>query len=80
MKKNRFEKKFKIGIHEFNKVSQTMKRNNATLISGYTAFKLFDTYGLPIEITEDLAKQNGFNVDKETYEVLLNWNHRNKKF
>lgn len=75
----RFENTLRIGTREFNKVAHIMKRNNATLMSGYTAFKLFDTYGLPIEITEDLAKQNGFNVDKETYEVLLNWNHKNKR-
>ena len=37
------------------------------MFPGKTAFRLFETYGFPIEMTEELAKENGFTLDKEGY-------------
>ena len=39
-----------------------------TQIAGAKAFKLYDTYGFPIELTEDLAQEHGLTVDKEGFE------------
>ena len=37
-------------------------------IAGAKAFKLYDTYGFPIELTEDLAEEHGLSVDREGFE------------
>ena len=39
-----------------------------TQIAGAKAFKLYDTYGFPIELTEDLAQEHGLTVDREWFE------------
>src|SRR5699024_10545963 len=38
-----------------------------TVISGTDAFKLYDTFGFPLELTEEYAEEKGFTVDKEGF-------------
>ncbi len=58
----RFQKTLRQGTKEFERV----KRNAADgRIDGITAFHLFDTFGFPIEFTEELARENGLTVDVE---------------
>ncbi|HRY30925.1 MAG TPA: alanine--tRNA ligase [Candidatus Paceibacterota bacterium] len=61
----RFRKTLKEGMKEFEKTSE--KGN----ISGPEAFKLFSTFGFPIEITLELAKERGLKVDFESYKKEL---------
>ena len=56
------------GEREFDKMLPNLLKGNARVISGRTAFKLYDTYGFPIELTEELAKENGFTVDRKGFE------------
>ena len=76
---NREEEKFlrtlEQGTKEFEKVISGIERKNQFMsqsnpnyvaekeIGGKAAFRLFDTFGFPIEFTEELAKENGFTVD-----------------
>ena len=62
--KVKFNRTLEKGLREFEKVT----RNNED-IDGVTAFHLFDTYGFPIELTEELAKEKGINVDIEGYKA-----------
>ncbi|MEI6396836.1 MAG: alanine--tRNA ligase [Candidatus Taylorbacteria bacterium] len=55
----KFEKTLEIGIKEFNKIAGS----NAANISGTDAFILFSSYGFPIDMTVDLAKEKGLTVD-----------------
>ena len=41
--------------------------NEGDEISGSFAFKLYDTFGFPIDLTELLARENGFAVDKNSF-------------
>ncbi|MBQ8234881.1 MAG: alanine--tRNA ligase [Bacilli bacterium] len=54
--KNKFNRTLEKGLREFEKVSNKD-------IDGKTAFHLYDTYGFPIELTEELAKEKNINVD-----------------
>ena len=54
--KEKFNKTLEKGLKEFAKVSSKD-------IDGETAFHLYDTYGFPIELTEELARDAGINVD-----------------
>ncbi|MBI2437002.1 MAG: alanine--tRNA ligase [Candidatus Magasanikbacteria bacterium] len=72
------EDKFRVtleqGIKEFEKILAGFARafektgQKFTEISAKQAFKLYDTYGFPLEMTEDLAKEHGLTVDKAGFE------------
>ena len=57
--KTKFNRTLEKGLREFEKVT----RNNQDL-DGQTAFRLFDTYGFPIELTVELASELGLKVDE----------------
>jgi len=61
---NKFSKTLKDGERLFYK---TIKRLEDTEISGADAFKLFDTFGFPLEMTLELAKENGLTVDENGF-------------
>ena len=52
----------------FAKVAEQLKLHNQTQISGKTAFKLYDTFGYPLEMTLELAKEQGLEVDVAGFE------------
>ena len=56
----RFNRTLEKGLRKFEKVSDKD-------VDGTTAFHLFDTYGFPLELTIELAKEKGLNVDVEGY-------------
>ena len=62
------EEKFSItltkGEKEFEKMLPNLLKGNSRTISGRLAFKLYDTYGFPIELTMELAAEHGFTVDE----------------
>ncbi len=58
----------KKGEAEFDKLLPNLMRNPQKVIPGRVAFRLYDTFGFPIELTEELASENGFTVDKEAFE------------
>ena len=60
----KFSKTLTDGLKEFNKVVTYVK---GEVFPGKTAFRLYDTFGFPLEITEELAKEKGFTVDVEGY-------------
>ena len=60
----RFSKTLVEGLREFNKVVTHIP---GTVFPGKTAFRLYDTFGFPLEMTIELAKEKGFEVDVEGY-------------
>ena len=61
---NKFEKTINTGIKEFNKI---LAKTQSKVIDGETSFRLYDTYGFPIELTEELAKENNLSVDTDEF-------------
>ena len=60
--KEKFNRTLEKGLREFEKVTRDNKDIDAT-----TAFRLYDTYGFPIELTVELAKERNLNVDEEGF-------------
>ena len=60
--KIKFNRTLEKGLREFEKITRDDKD-----IDGQTAFRLFDTYGFPLELTEELAKERGLKVDTEGF-------------
>ncbi len=62
--KVKFSKTLEKGLKEFDKI---IKNINGNIINKDLAFKLYDTYGFPIELTKELAKEKNINVDIEGF-------------
>ena len=60
--KNKFNKTLEKGLKEFSKIVATGNE-----IDGVTAFHLYDTYGFPIELTIELAKEKNISVDEKGF-------------
>ena len=65
LEEERFQKTIKQGLKEFEKLVTYLKE---PVIPGKSAFRLYDTFGFPIEFTEELAAERGFQVDRQGYE------------
>lgn len=63
----KFEATLQTGLSEFNKVTAKLVEHNQNSISGKTAFKLYDTYGFPLELTLELAKEKNMIVDTDGF-------------
>ncbi|MDR0525809.1 MAG: alanine--tRNA ligase [Spirochaetaceae bacterium] len=56
------------GEQEFEKLLPNLLKDPGKIISGRLAFKLYDTYGFPIELTEELAMEQGMTVNRLEFE------------
>ena len=56
------------GEHEFEKLLVNLLKGKSRVISGRIAFKLYDTFGFPIELTQELATEHGFSVDVKGFD------------
>lgn len=69
------EERFFVTLHEgMRKVEEILLRTRqqgAELISGEDAFMMYDTYGFPLDLMEDVASENGFEVDTEGFEKMM---------
>ncbi len=68
--KNKFIKTLENGEKEFEKIANKLKQQGSDTIDPVSAFKLYETYGFPIEITEELAKEQGFKINSEEVQKL----------
>ncbi len=60
---NKFRETLKKGEAEFQKLLPNLMKNPKKEIPGRVAFRLYDTFGFPIELTQELAAENDFTVD-----------------
>ena len=72
----REEKQFAVtlekGTHEFQKLIDRVPAHiEKKIISGKNAFNLYETYGFPIELTEEMAREKGFQVDRAGYDAAF---------
>ncbi|UTY26047.1 alanine--tRNA ligase [Treponema denticola] len=65
---DRFLETLKKGESEFEKMLPNLLKNPKKIIPGRMAFKLYDTYGFPIELTEELASESGLTVNREEFD------------
>ena len=64
---NKFRVTLKNGEAEFQKLLPNLMKNPKKVISGKVAFRLYDTFGYPLELTQELGRENGFTVDIEGF-------------
>lgn len=64
---NKFRDTLRKGEAEFQKLLPNLMKNPKKEISGKIAFRLYDTFGFPLELTQELGAENGFTVDVEGF-------------
>ncbi|MCR5187062.1 MAG: alanine--tRNA ligase [Clostridia bacterium] len=69
--KNRFMKTLQNGEREFEKVAKKTIANGQDTIDTNAVFNLYETYGFPPEMTEELAKEQGLKVDMSDFQRLF---------
>lgn len=65
------EKRFKDTIQSAIPVFEEMIQGDTKVLTGEQAFKLFDTYGLPLEVIEDLSSEKGIEIKRDEFNVLM---------
>ncbi|HHW61857.1 MAG TPA: alanine--tRNA ligase [Syntrophomonadaceae bacterium] len=71
LEEERFFITLKDGVMKVKEMMSRAKAEQRYVISGMEAFTLYDTYGFPLDLTEDIAEENGFTVDIEGFEQKM---------
>ena len=67
----RFLRTLDHGLRRYDEYLAEHRAQNATVFRGEAAFRLYDTFGFPLEMTVELAEQAGLNVDLDRFEALM---------
>jgi alanyl-tRNA synthetase len=55
------------GLEIYSKIKQQLISNKQTVINGYDVFRLYDTFGFPVDLTQLIAAEDGFTVDMQGF-------------
>ena len=69
---NRFQETLDQGLNILSQMINDHKNSGQTEITGEEAFKLYDTYGFPLDLTQDVAMEAGFTVDEAGFKAAMN--------
>lgn len=68
---NRFETTIENGLKEYKKILDSKKSQNVSVIDGKSAFRLYDTFGFPLELTVEMAEEEGLSVDENAFKECM---------
>lgn len=68
---NKFYKTLDQGMKILTDMISKAKEDNVTVLSGADAFKLYDTYGFPLDLTGDVLADEGMSVDADGFELMM---------
>ena len=71
IEEERFDATIDAGLSILNKLVEDAKNNNLTTLSGEDVFKLYDTYGFPIDLTREIAEEAGLAIDEARFAELM---------
>ena len=67
IEEEKFNETLDQGVEILNGYIAELKEANETVLSGDKAFKLYDTYGFPLDLTEEILEEQGFGIDEEGF-------------
>ncbi|MDZ4910623.1 alanine--tRNA ligase, partial [Clostridium perfringens] len=56
------------GVDILNSYIAELKENNEKVLSGVKSFKLYDTYGFPMDLTQEILEEQGFGIDEDGFQ------------
>src|SRR5690349_7670100 len=71
LEEKKFGQTLNTGLYLLNNLIEELKQRGHTAISGEEAFKLYDTHGFPLELTQEVAAEQGFTVDVSGFEQSM---------
>jgi alanyl-tRNA synthetase len=71
IEEERFGETLEKGLVLLEEATTQLKRNKATVLPGDVAFRLYDTYGFPLDLTEDILRADNMSVDQAGFERLM---------
>ncbi|MCQ2413271.1 MAG: alanine--tRNA ligase [Clostridia bacterium] len=71
LEEERFDQTIDSGLSILSAVMENEAKKNSAVISGADAFKLYDTYGFPVDLTREIAEEKGFTIDEDKFRELM---------
>ena len=71
MKKKPLTRTIDAGSSMLDELLANLKKSGKDTLEGKDIFKLYDTYGFPVELTEELAEDEGFKIDHEGFKAAM---------
>ena len=68
---NKFNKTIDQGLNILADMEEEMRKSESTCLEGREAFKLYDTYGFPLDLTKEILEEKGFTVDEEGFAAAM---------
>ena len=68
---NKFNKTIDQGLDILNKMQKEIVAANKNVLSGEDAFKLYDTYGFPIDLTKEILEEKGITIDEDSFNKCM---------
>ena len=68
---DKFDKTIDQGLTILTQMEEEMKVTGVTELSGENVFKLYDTYGFPVDLTEEILEEKGFTIDEKGFNVCM---------
>ena len=72
LEEERFNATIDAGLGILNKLIESAKSEGKTTLSGDDAFKLYDTFGFPVDLTREITEECGITIDDERFTALMN--------
>ncbi len=67
----KFNKTIDQGLSILNEMQEEMQAAGSKVLSGENAFKLYDTYGFPMDLTQEILEEKGFTIDEEGFKACM---------
>jgi len=67
----RFMETLNVGMKVYEEIAEEVKRKGTTVVPGDLVYKLYDTFGFPLDITAEMAEEDGFALDMKGFEAAL---------
>jgi alanyl-tRNA synthetase len=71
IEEDKFNKTIDQGLSILNEMEKELDKKNAKVLSGEDVFKLYDTYGFPIDLTKEILEEKGFEVDEKGFKEAM---------
>lgn len=69
---DRFNRTIDTGMEILSGIESEMKKTNSKVLSGADAFRLYDTFGFPYDLTEEILKDKDYEIDRKEFDRLMN--------
>ena len=68
---DKFDKTIDQGLSILSEMKAALKASESKILSGEDAFKLYDTYGFPMDLTEEILEDDGIEIDKDGFKAAM---------